>query len=190
MDIPEKLKEIPERFKITKSFILKRYSYNKETGEFFNKTTSGGMKIGSLAGTKTRHGYIRMRIGIKSYAAHKLVWLVHNGYIPKCLDHINRIRWDNRIENLREATAQQNSAHKITKSKLGIRGVQKRHNKYAAFISNTTNKVIKRKYLYLGTFETAYDAAKAYNIAAKKIHGNFAVLNDLKALEKYNEVMK
>lgn len=55
-------------------------------------------------------GYVQIKISGKLYHAHRLAWLYVYGYMPeKEIDHINRIRDDNRIANLREATSQLNS---------------------------------------------------------------------------------
>jgi hypothetical protein len=70
-------------------------------------------------------GYVQIKISGKLYHAHRLAWLYVYGYMPeKEIDHINRIRDDNRIANLREATSQLNSltlvSIKITHQVAGI----------------------------------------------------------------------
>lgn len=93
------------------------------------------------------------------------------------VDHINRKRLDNRRCNLRIATPQQ-SAYNMSKpkSKTGYRGVTqhsdpKRRKPFQARIR------VDGKHLRLGWFETAYEAAQAYDAAARKYHGEYAVLN-------------
>ena len=54
-------------------------------------------------GSHDRDGYLIVKIKGKQYKAHRLVYLMHNGYLPDEVDHINRIRDDNRIENLRHS---------------------------------------------------------------------------------------
>lgn len=92
-------------------------------------------------------------------------------------DHINRNPLDNRRKNLRVATNQQN---KFNKSKLknntsGYKGVTevKRGNNinYQVYIGHAN------KNIYIGFFENAREAAKAYDIAASRYHGKFARLN-------------
>lgn len=54
--------------------------------------------VGSVAGSKNSLGYVQIKISGKLYHAHRLAWLYVYGYMPeKEIDHINRIRDDNRI---------------------------------------------------------------------------------------------
>ena len=61
------------------------------------------------------NGYISRWIGGKKVGEHRVIWEQHNGPIPKGMqiDHINGIRNDNRIENLRLVTNQQNSFNQL-----------------------------------------------------------------------------
>lgn len=92
-------------------------------------------------------------------------------------DHINRDKLDNRRENLREATQQQNMYNQgiKTNNTTGYKGVyfNKRRGNYDAYIKSDK----KRK--YLGAFKTAKEAALAYNRAAPIYHGEFASLNEV-----------
>jgi hypothetical protein len=60
------------------------------------------------SGYVTNQGYRSIKINQKKYLAHRLVFLYHHGYFPQIIDHINNIRTDNRIENLRVATQSEN----------------------------------------------------------------------------------
>lgn len=96
------------------------------------------------------------------------------------VDHLNQNKLDNRKSNLRLATHQDNmrntkaKANKATKSVF--KGVFKQGNGWQASIS------VDYKQIYLGFFGTQREAAKAYNDAAQKYHGEFAHLNDLSIL--------
>lgn len=98
-----------------------------------------------------------------------------------CVDHINTNKLDNRKANLRLADKSKNSMNRVVSnySTTGFKGVHfykayKKYKKpYQAYI--TANK----KRINLGYFETAVDAAKAYNEAALIYHGEFARLNDV-----------
>jgi hypothetical protein len=89
------------------------------------------------------------------------------------IDHINRNKLDNRLENLRVITAKENSYNR-TKSKNSnnkYKGVKKCGNKYTACISKDG---VKRE---IGGFETEEDAAKAYDMMAEELFGEFAGKN-------------
>lgn len=111
----------------------------------------------------------------KTYKAHQIIYLLHHGSIPKEIDHINGIRIDNRIENLRAVDRSLNCANqKIqNRSKSGFKGVTKLYgkNKWRARIKH------KQTEFYLGAFDTAESAAEAYNKKAFELFGNFAKLN-------------
>lgn len=84
--------------------------YNPKTGAFRWRIDlcNGKIKEGSLAGS-TSKGYRQIRVEGKIYRAHRLAWLITYGRWPgKELDHVNGIKDDNRIENLREVTHQEN----------------------------------------------------------------------------------
>lgn len=71
-------------------------------------------KITRDVGTPSATGYMRIRIGEKFDYIHRLVWEHVNGPIPKGMhiDHINGVRDDNRIENLRLVTPKENMQHR------------------------------------------------------------------------------
>ena len=108
--------------------------YNPETGELrwkYRPEATGqwnGKWVGKIAGTHNVNGYIVIQISGRIYCAHRLAWLVHHGEWPAHhIDHINGIRDDNRMANLRDATnqlIQQNrkSANKNNQSS-GLLGV-------------------------------------------------------------------
>jgi hypothetical protein len=97
------------------------------------------------------------------------------------VDHINGNPLDNRKENLRLCTAQENNWNKGLgiKNKTGYKGVfdRSKDNKKRPWQSKIT---INRKSLHLGFFETKEKAALAYNNAAKKHYGDFARLNEIR----------
>lgn len=103
---------------------------------------------------------------------------------PLVVDHINHNGLDNRKANLRPATKSQNTINKPYKKKKGAhskyRGVtwQKSINKWQAQIRAKGNPRV------IGYFEDEIEAAKAYDAAAKKHHGEFAVLNFPKLAKK------
>jgi hypothetical protein len=89
------------------------------------------------------------------------------------VDHIDRNTKDNRRLNLRLATCSQNSMNQVRRRSLLYRGVRQRADcdGFCARIS------VNNKYIHLGSFSAEKDAAIAYDAAALKYHGEFAVLN-------------
>lgn len=107
----------------------------------------------------------------KMILMHREILQVTEGYV---IDHRNRNPLDNRRENLREATRRQNNRNRMSKSKCGFRGVYKatRSERYFAQIRD-----IEGKNVYLGLFDSPEQAARAFDAAALKLHGDFAQLN-------------
>jgi hypothetical protein len=138
--------------------INERYEYRD--GGLYIKTQYNSMaKIGKRAGNYTADGYRHMRVNGKVYREHQLVWFLHKGYLPKEIDHINCVRDDNRIENLRECTRtenMQNRKNPMSTNKLGLLGVTKHYNKFRAQITRNG------KQKHIGLFDTAEEAHRAY----------------------------
>lgn len=147
--------------------------YSPETGEFKWKVNSTRIKAGDFAGTTDRRGYVRIRIGRKKYAAHRLAWLISTGEDPAhmTIDHINGNKSDNRISNLRLATNAENQRNKgrYATNKTGIKGVflDAKKGRYSASIR------VNGKLKHLGYFDDPNVAAQAYAVAADKWHGEF-----------------
>lgn len=137
--------------------------------------TSRSVKRGDMAGSLSSQGYFQLAIMGKKYKAHRVIWaLTYNEWPLLHLDHINGVKTDNKIENLREATVAQNLANiKKTKGASRYKGVcwNKGKGKWMAQISQ------RSKQKYLGLFESENAAALAYDVAANEIHGEFAALN-------------
>lgn len=136
---------------------------------------SDKVKKGKLAGTN-RNGYIQIIYKTKTYLAHRLIYFMHYGYLPKYIDHINGNRSDNRIENLRGCTQHQNLLNRKPFGKSKYKGVYLTGRKTIKYKSQI---MLDGKLNYLGTYKTEEEAANAYNGAAKKLHKNFAYLNHI-----------
>lgn len=129
---------------------------NPETGEVFGVR---GRKI-----TKNINGYIVLSIAKynKRYTilCHQFIYYwVHKKCVDE-IDHINGVKNDNRISNLREITHQQNQFNRRVKGYYW----HKRDKKYISRI------ILDRKTIYIGSFNTEEDAHNAYLNAKKTYH--------------------
>jgi hypothetical protein len=123
----------------------------------------------------TSHGYAGTDIAHKRIYMHRMIMEAPD---ELTVDHINGDGLDNRRVNLRLATKRQNVIHRLRllpNAASKYRGVflGKHGNGWRAQIFS------KGKTIYLGTFPTEWEAAAAYNEAAKIHHGEFAMLNEL-----------
>lgn len=105
-------------------------------------------------------------------ALHRFILSAEKGTI---VDHKNRNGLDNRRENLRICSLNENAANRRSplRSKSGFKGVtyHKQSGKWQGAIK------INGKHVHLGLFDSAEDAAKAYDARAHEAHGEFACLN-------------
>lgn len=96
---------------------------------FWKVANSNRIKVGQEVGNKTLKGYREFKVYGKRFLTHRFIWEMHYGEIPDELqiDHINGIRDDNRIENLRLVNNAQNQLNSKLRSsnKIGIKGVYK-----------------------------------------------------------------
>jgi len=128
---------------------------------------------GKPAGTPASNGYLQIVFKPRFLQAHRLAWLISSGKWPAFqIDHINGIKTDNRISNLREATHAENCMNLgLRKSNTsGVKGVfwHKVANKWAAAIG------VKGKRLHLGLFEKIEDATDRIRLAREEYHADFA----------------
>lgn len=149
-----------------------------ESGHLIRKTNlANGCKAGEVVvGRKDSGGYLIVSFKNKNRKYHRMIFLWHHGYLPRCIDHINRIKDDNRIENLRAATTSQNMMNvekTITKTTSRFKGVSwvKKHRNYISHIRH------QGKLIHLGYYKTEEEAARAYDVKAKELYNTFAVLN-------------
>jgi hypothetical protein len=145
-------------------------------GFLYRRTSQGGVKPGTVAGSVIqRGGHISVSIGDRRYLAHRIIWALATGEdpAPYQIDHINGDRTDNRIENLRKVTHQQNAMHRTraqSNSCSGVVGVchHKATGKWAASIC------INGKSIYLGLHEQIEDAIAIRIAKERELFGEHA----------------
>jgi len=150
-------------------------SYDSLHGLITWKKKKKGVTNGGRAGTVANNGYRVITLKGKKHLAHRLVFLMTWGHMPKYIDHINGNKLDLRMINLRACTAAENGMNRVMsrKNTSGYKGVtwDKARKKWKAMIK------INYTVYNLGRFDKKDDAALAYNEAAIKYSPEFAKLN-------------
>jgi len=145
---------------LTQERLKELLSYDENTGLFIRKIKLSRWQAGSIAGSKQNKGYIQIMIDGENYLAHRLAWLYVYGEWPKNqIDHINRIKTDNKIKNLRDVTNSTNQHNNAIRrhNTSGTTGVMtlKSKNSWGAQI------YVNNKRIYLGVFKTKEEAISA-----------------------------
>lgn len=154
---------------LTQSRLRELLKYEPETGDFIRLvTTSSNAKVGMVAGSAKKDGYIKIKIDGKIYSAHRLAWLYMIGEWPEHhVDHVNGDTYDNRWGNLRNVdrhTNLQNQRKAHRNNKSGLLGVSVHRSAYQADIW------VNGKKRYLGIHETPEAAHAAYIAAKQEAH--------------------
>ena len=138
--------------------------YEPDTGKLYRKN---GLLAGEEAGYLRKDRYCYTRVNGKQYLSHRLAWLLHTGEWPDgTLDHINHDAADNRIENLRIVTHQENqrNAKRRCDNSTGLTGVtwRERTQRWHARIT------VSRIRTHLGSFDNIFEAACARKSAENR----------------------
>jgi hypothetical protein len=157
---------------ITKELLHELFKY-KDGNLYWKVFRSPKVNIGTLAGGVHKPtGYYHIQLENKKYKIHRLIFLMHYGYLPKEIDHIDGNPANNKIENLREATRQQNCCNTKLK-KLNTSGVKNVH------LHKPTNKwlvqlMVNGKKKYFGLYDDLELADLVATEARDKYFGEFA----------------
>ena len=144
-------------------------------GKLFWKKNTGSKPIaGKEAGCHKTKDYSMVCINKKQHAIHRVIFAMHNGYMPKQVDHINGDRRDNRIENLRATTNTQNSYNRLLSSTntSGVKGVSwdKTKGKWHAQLNYNG----KNRHMGYWKADEKHLAKEFIELAREMTHGVFA----------------
>lgn len=169
----------PAKIEVTADRVREVLDYDPDTGLFTWRIRPTARKewntvfAGKIAGGLHKQGYWAIRIDEWTYLAHRLVWLyVHGCWPTDQLDHINMMRLDNRLCNLREATSSDNGCNRPMKAgnRTGLKGVD-----FHKTAGRWRARICKQGcHVHLGHFDTPEEAAEAYTSAVSLHHGDFA----------------
>lgn len=166
----------PRASRLTPERLRELLAYDPETGAFTRKVaTARNCRVGQRVGYRTRDGYLRMMLDWESHLAHRLAWLYIYGRWPDCeLDHINSVRADNRIANLRDVSRTVNAQNlKAALSGnatllLGVTYAPRREKYQSSIRANGRQR-------WLGYFNTPEAAHAAYIAAKRELHSGCTI---------------
>lgn len=174
---------------ITQERLKSLLTYDPDTGKFRWATRRPRCRVGGVAGTMSYHGYVVIKLDGVSHKAHRLAWLYETGAWPDGeLDHINRVRHDNRIANLRLSTRFLNCQNRAKSDAA--------HSKHIG-VSRSFNGSRWRAYIdfngkrhALGVFDTEQQAVDARQRAQTRvIEGIYSPVNALEDLSQPTETV-
>jgi len=154
---------------LTQEYLHTVFTY-KDGHLYWKKTGTGILK--EQAGWQNKLGYWSLGLNRKTYKIHRLVYLMHHGYMPKYIDHIDNNSSNNRIENLRETTSMQNSwnqKNRITNTS-GYKGISwcKKSQKW------TARCMMGGKSTFLGQYKNITQAIEIVRKFREENQGDFA----------------
>lgn len=162
------------RVEVTQELVTKHFHYCPDSGVLIWKLPlSRAVKPGQIAGKTQSNGYRQVNFLGGWYLAHRLIWLYCHGHWPKeYLDHINMDKTDNRLVNLREASAAENNWNRDYTGPRGkgLLGVSKSGRPNKPWRSQIG---MRGKKICLGNFETQEQAHQAYTTYVEQNRGEF-----------------
>lgn len=156
---------------------LDKFRYDAETGDLYD------IKTGKKKACVVKRGYYYIHVGDKQLRAHRIAWMIAKGDIPSgmVIDHINGIRTDNRLVNLRLIDTKSNSQNmvkRMRKHNLPC-GVTIKKGKFRARVK------VNSKHIVVGNYATEYEAGLAYIQAKLKYHPHADVSRLIAELAKW-----
>lgn len=155
---------------LTQAQIKELFYYSD--GNLYWKIAKQGVSVGRKVGNGVKNQYLQVMVNRKGYLVHRLIATLHYGDFEGLVDHVDGNTHNNKIENLRIVTTEQNlwNAKRSKTNKTGIKGVSYiiSRQKYQATIS------IKGKNKNIGSFSSLHEAEQAIKKARQELHGEFA----------------
>jgi HNH endonuclease len=161
-------------YDITAEQLRALFDYNSETGDFKWRASNGRrIRAGERAGSLHTNGYLTCKMSGQTYLVHRLIWMHVHGVWPDVIDHINGVRSDNRLLNLRSVNTKNNVQNRLNASKNNASGLPGAHwiparGKWSSIL------YYDGKQHRLGYFETAIEASAAYLKEKRLRHPGFA----------------
>jgi hypothetical protein len=151
---------------ITRERILHLFLYDGSRGQFYwlNPPVQNQYLLGELVGSLQKNGELVAGIDNKLFKIHRLIWFLEYGTWPKMIDHLNGVRSDNRIENLRgvDSRANQQNRYYHREGRLVGAGFHKQHRRWRSSI------MISGRTKHLGYFETEMEAHQRYLVEIER----------------------
>lgn len=151
--------------------LRKHVHYDPNTGVFTlieKRGVGDPVAVGGRVDRLSVHGYRTIQLFKFTYPAHRLAWLYVYGQFPGGhIDHINGVKDDNRLFNLRDVSRSvnlQNQRRAKSNNRHGYLGVTPYLNRFKAAIK------ISGVRIHLGVFDTPEEAAAIYLAMKRKFH--------------------
>lgn len=156
---------------LTQEYLQSIFDY--KDGELYWKENRYRNKTkGKKAGSLDTKGYRFVTIQSKAHRVHRVIFLMHYGYLPDFIDHINGNRLDNKIENLRPCSMAENARNckKPKHNTSGYKGIRwrKDRSKWQVFFK------VNKKYMSFGCYFDLEVAKFVAETMRYKYHKEFA----------------
>jgi len=144
--------------------IRSRYYYDE--GKLRYRVSFNRCVAGEEAGCTDGRGYKRVSVGLSKMLVHRVIWFLHHNFWPSSIDHIDRNKENNSIDNLRVCSYSENKRNVVYNTNSGVRLKGCKWECYAG---------VNNKYVYLGRFSSEKEAKDARESYLKKLYGDFHV---------------
>ena len=150
---------------------VEQFFYYKDGGLYWKDSRRGGVKAGDKAGWLD-NGYWRIQVDGETYLEHRLIFLLHYGFLPEFVDHKDNNSLNNHPDNLRECDKSTNNynAKLRVDNKSGIKGVTW----YAPYGKWVCKLGVNGKQKHLGYYDDLELAELVMNEARERYHHSFA----------------